>query len=442
MKETVIQFGEGNFLRGFADYFIHKLNEQKLYDGKVVIVQPIEKGAADIINAQKGVYNLYLRGVENGKEVCERAEIHSVSRCINPYTDFDSFLELAHNPDMRFVISNTTEAGIAYDETCRFSDSPASSFPAKLTRLLYERYKSGLGGFVMLACELIDNNGDRLKDCVLKYAAQWGLGEDFVNWINSYNSFCNTLVDRIVTGYPSQEAKRLCAEIGREDKLLDTAEIFHLWVIGGNFESELPLRKAGFNVVWTDDVSPYKKRKVRVLNGAHTSMVFPALLCGVETVGDCLNDADISRFLEKCLFDYILPMLGDSAENRAFTASVLERFANPFVKHQLKSISLNSVSKFKERVLPTAFDWYEKYGGFPKEFAFSLAALIEYYKSGEPSDSEKTVTIIKENELDAVLACKELWGADLTFSLPAVGECLNAIREKGAREALRWILYG
>ncbi|MDE6660101.1 MAG: tagaturonate reductase, partial [Eubacterium sp.] len=273
MKEKIIQFGTGNFLRGFADSFVDEMNKQGLFDGKIAIVSPTNSKTIEVLNQQDCIYNLYLRGIENGKEVCEHSEIHSISRAINPYADFDAYLALAHNPDFRFIISNTTEAGIEYVADNQLADKPAKSFPAKLTQLLYERYKAGLNGFVVLACELIDNNGKELQNCVLNYAMQWELGEEFCNWITEENTFCNTLVDRIVTGYPKDEAEALCPN----DALLDTAEIYHLWVIEGNFENELPLQKAGFNVVWTDDVSPFKKRKVRVLNGAHTSMVFPAM---------------------------------------------------------------------------------------------------------------------------------------------------------------------
>lgn len=440
MKETIIQFGEGNFLRGFADYFIHKLNEKGLYSGKAVIVQPIAKGLCDKINEQNGVYNLFLRGIENSKEVNEHTEIHSISRAINPYEDFEALLDLAKNEDFRFIISNTTEAGIAYDPDCRVSDAPPSSFPAKLTLLLYERFKSKLPGFIILACELIDNNGKELQKCVLKYIQQWQLGEDFFEWVISENKFCNTLVDRIVTGYPKDEAETLCREIGWNDQLLDTAEIFHLWVIEGDFEDELPLCKAGFNVVWTNDVSPYKKRKVRVLNGAHTSMVFPALLCGVESVGDCLKDEQINSFLRECIFKYIIPMLGASEENISFANSVLERFKNPYICHQLKSIALNSVSKFSVRVLPTAFDYKNAYGEYPRPIALSLAALIEYYKNNDISDDEYAVDFIKNNTVSEILANTQLWGTDLTPMLESVAEGTALIQQKGIREAMKWAL--
>ncbi len=440
MRETVIQFGTGNFLRGFADAFIDEMNKQGLYNGKIVIVSPTNSKSVDVLNEQNGKYNLYLRGIENDTEVCEHTEVNVISRALNPYADFESYLALAHNPDFRFIISNTTEAGIEYVADNQFSDKPAKAFPAKLTQLLYERFKAGLNGFVILACELIDNNGKELEKCVLKYAKQWDLGENFCNWITQENTFCNTLVDRIVTGYPKDEAETLCREIGYTDRLLDTAEIFHLWVIEGNFENELPLQKAGFNVVWTDDVSPYKKRKVRVLNGAHTSTVFPAMLCGFETVGECLNDELISGYLKTNLFKYIIPVLGENDGNLAFANAVLERFANPYIKHQLKSISLNSVSKFSVRVLPTMLDYKNANGCYPKSLVFSLACLIEYYKTQTPQDSVDTVEYIKGNDVKAILANADLWGYDLSDMLGTVGESLNTIHSLGIREAIKWVL--
>ena len=440
MRETIIQFGEGNFLRGFADSFIQKLNEQGLYDGKAVVIQPRSGGKVHALNGQACKYNLYVRGIENGKVVNKHVKIESISRGIDPYTDFEDYIELAKNPDFRFIISNTTEAGIEYIDSNLFSDKPAKSFPGKLTQLLYARFGAGLAGFVILPCELIDNNADELKRCVMCYAKQWNLGDDFTAWLENENKFCNTLVDRIVTGYPDDEAASLCAEIGYDDKFLDTSEIYHFWAIEGNFEEELPLQKAGFNVVWTDSVVPYKKRKVRVLNGAHTSMVFPAMLCGIETVGECLEDEQIKGFLKDCLFEYILPMLGEPEENISFANAVLERFANPYIKHKLKSISLNSVSKFSVRVLPTMLDWYEKNGSYPKPLAFSLAALIYYYKKNDPQDSESVIEYIKDNSIEAILSNVDLWGADLSALLPTVSESIRRIEHDGVREALIWAL--
>lgn len=440
MKETIIQFGTGNFLRGFADCFIDKMNKDSLYDGKIAVVSPTNSKAIDALNQQNCRYNLYLRGIENGKEVYEHREINSISRAINPYSDFEAYLELARNPDFGFIISNTTEAGIKYMSDDKFEDKPAKSFPAKLTQFLYKRFNAGLKGFVILACELIDNNGKELENCVLKYAQKWKLGEDFCNWIISENKFCSTLVDRIVTGYPKEEAKALFREIGYTDKLLDTAEPYHLWVIEGNFENELPLQKAGFNVVWTDDVSPYKIRKVRVLNGAHTSMVFPALLCGIETVDECLKDELMSKYLQDNLFRSIIPALGENEDNIAFANAVLERFANPYIRHQLKSISLNSVSKFSVRVLPTILDYKSIKGCYPKPLVFSLACLIEYYKKYTPQDNESAAEYIKNKDLKSILSNADLWGCDLSDMLDIAENSLDKIKRIGIRKAIEWVL--
>lgn len=438
MKETVIQFGTGNFLRGFTDYFIDRLNKIGIYDGKTVIVSPTDSKQVDIINSQNGRYNLYLRGIENSAEIFERTEIYAVSRAVNPYRDFNGYLALAENPDFRFIISNTTEAGIAFSDDDKFDDRPAKSFPAKLTQFLYKRYQAGLNGFVILSCELIDDNGAKLKEFVLKYAELWDLEQDFINWITDENTFCNTLVDRIVTGYPKDEAQVFCSEIGYEDKLLDTAEPYHLWVIEGNFENELPLAKAGFNVIWTDDVKPFKKMKVRILNGSHTSLVFPSMLCGVQTVGDSLKDDLLKTYLNHCLFDYILPTLGETEENRQFADAVLERFANPYIRHMWQSISLNSVSKFKARVLPTIIDFVNKNGRLPEPLVFSFACLIEYYKNYDINDDQAAVEFIKNNDTLLILSKKDLWGADLSSMTDLVNESLDVIHSQGIREAIKW----
>ena len=301
MRETVIQFGEGNFLRGFFDAFLDAMNKQGLYDGKAVIVQPRVGGKCALLNAQGCKYNLYLRGLENGEVRQEHHWIESISRCIDPYQSFDDYLALADNPDFRLIVSNTTEAGIAFDETCRFNDRPCKGFPAKLTQLLYRRYQNGLDGFILLPCELIDQNGAALKQCVLRYADLWQLEKEFVDWLEQNNQFANTLVDRIVTGYPSDET----AALHPDDRFLDTAELFHLWVIEGQFEKELPLQKAGFHVVWTADAAPYKKQKVRILNGAHTALVAGALLSGLETVGDAMRDEEAFRAYHATILDAI-----------------------------------------------------------------------------------------------------------------------------------------
>ncbi len=436
MRETVIQFGEGNFLRGFFDYFLHKMNEKGLYDGKAVIIQPRAGGKCALLNEQDCKYNLYLRGIQNGEIVKEHTFVESISRCIDPYKNFEDYLALADNPDFRFIVSNTTEAGIEFVDTCKFDDIPALSFPAKLTQLLYKRYKNGLNGFIIFACELIDNNGAELKKCVLKYAQFWNLEADFVAWLENENHFVNTLVDRIVTGYPNDETK----DAHPDDKFLDTAEIFHLWVIEGDFEDEFPLKKAGFNVIWTDDAKPYKKIKVRILNGAHTSLVAGALLSGIETVGEAMNDEITYAFLNKCMKEEILPTIGKNDESIAFANAVFDRFKNPFIAHKWRSIALNSVSKFSVRVLPTLLEYKEKNGIAPKGLTLALANLIYFYKNDTPQDAENVIATIKNDSIDEILKNTSLWQANLSSLTETVLEYYNKIDALGAKETMKWIL--
>ncbi len=437
LKETIIQFGEGNFLRGFVDYFLHILNKNGAYDSKAVIVQPRIGGKVAGLNAQECKYNLYLRGIEKDEVKSEHYYIESISRCIDPYKDFDDYIELALNPDFRFIVSNTTEAGIEFNPDCKFTDTPCVSFPGKLTQLLYKRFEAGLKGFVLLPCELIDNNGEALKECVVKYAELWNLGEKFVEWIEEENTFANTLVDRIVTGYPDDDT----AKLHPEDKYLDTAELFHLWVIEGDFEEELPLKKAGFNVIWTDDVKPYKKTKVRILNGAHTSMVLGAILGGLETVGECMNDETVSAFLNKCMKTEILPTIGESESNVKFAADVFDRFKNPFIKHQLRAIALNSISKFTVRVLPTILEYKEKFGAYPKGLTTSLAFLIYFYKNDTTDDSmAEAMEYIKTRSINDILSNKDIWQEDLSPLSELVIEAYKMIEEYGAKEAMKWTL--
>ena len=436
MKETVIQFGEGNFLRGFFDWFLDGLNKNGLYEGKAVIVQPREGGKVAPLNEQGCKYNLYLRGIEEGVVKEEHSLIESISRCVDPYKNFENYLALADNNDFRFIVSNTTEAGIEFDSSCKFDDVPCKSFPGKLTQLLYRRYKNGLNGFILLPCELIDNNGDELKKCVLKYAEFWGLEKEFAEWVEKENTFANTLVDRIVTGFPTDET----AYLHPEDKYLDTGELFHLWVVEGDFENEIPLKKAGYNIIWTNDVKPYKKIKVRILNGAHTSMVTGALLSGVETVGECMADDKVSAFLDKAVNEEILKTIGDDEESRAFAKAVFDRFKNPFIKHQLRSIALNSVSKFSVRVLPTIREYKQQNGDFPKILSMSLAYLIYFYKNDVPNDAENVITKMKNNSISDVLKDVALWGADISDMTDLVTLCYNKIESLGAKGAMEWIL--
>ena len=430
-KERIIQFGEGGFLRGFVDYFFQKLNDKGLFEGSVVVVQPIKTGMCDMLTAQNCEYNLFLRGVDNGKVVDEHTHIDVISRCINPYGDYEGYLSLAKNPDFRFIVSNTTEAGIVYEDDNKISDSPANSFPAKLTALLYERFKAGLPGFIILSCELIDHNGEELLKCCKQYASKWELGADFASWLEKENSFCSTLVDRIVTGFPRDEHKALEERIGQKDNMMDTAEIFHLWVIQGNHEDELPLQKAGFNVVWTDNVDPYKKRKVRILNGAHTSMVLAARLYGLETVGECMKYEKVSSLLRKSVFEEIIPTIGDTEDNRKFGEAVFERFSNPFIKHQLLSIALNSVSKFRARVLPTILEYKAENGKYPEILSFSLAALIAFYKTDEANDGEEIVKFMKSASVADILKREDYWGEDLSDMYDIVNRWFEKIEKDG-----------
>lgn len=351
--ERILQFGEGNFLRGFVDWMVDRLNKENGGDYGVVLVQPLSSPMIDkFINDQQGLYDLYLRGLQNGERVEETRVVECVTRCIDPFLRTDELMDCAKNPDLRFIVSNTTEAGIEYksgDDGSSFADT---TFPGRLTMFLKKRFDLGLPGFILFPCELIDRNGDELKNCILKYAVDFGYGDEFIKWVENENHFTNTLVDRIVTGYPRDNAKEMCQKFGYIDNVIDTAEIFHLWVIEGDkkYADEIPFGDIGLNVLWTDDVTPYKKRKVRILNGAHTMMVLAARLAGLESVGEAMNDELIYSFMHKGIFDEVIPVLDlPHDELTQFANDVIERFKNPFIKHLLLSIALNSVSKFKVR---------------------------------------------------------------------------------------------
>jgi tagaturonate reductase len=387
----VLQYGEGNFLRAFADWKIDILNEKTDFNGNVVIVQPLERGLGDMLNEQQGLYTTVLRGVQGGKTVEEYRTINSVSSCLNPYheDDYTAYMQLASSEDLRFVFSNTTEAGITYHEGDKLQDKPQSSFPGKVCAFLYKRFQAFKGdknkGLIIIPCELIDKNGDNLKRIVKQYATEWKLEVGFTAWLDEACDFCNSLVDRIVPGYPKAEAQELCSKLGYQDNLLVSAEIFHLWVIECHkefHEDELPFAKAGLNVIWTDDMSFYRTRKVRILNGAHTLTVLAAYQGGFDTVQQCIADkALVYPFMHSGIFDEIIPSMDGSKEMlEKYASDVLERFENPFNPHQLLSISLNSVSKFKTRDLPSLLGYHETYKKLPKRLVFSLAALISFYE--------------------------------------------------------------
>lgn len=380
--ERVLQFGEGGFLRAFAEHFIDKMNEKTGFNGKVVLVQP--RGGhpeiSDAFRKQEGLYTLILRGRENGEAVARKRVISCVSRCLDPKADWDVLLDCAENPDLRFILSNTTEAGIAFDPACKLSDAPPASFPGKLTAFLYRRYQRGLPGFWILPCELNDHNGDLLRDCLLKYAALWELGDDFTAWLEPENHICSTVVDRIVTGYPRTEAPALCRELGYEDALLDTGEVFASWVIEAPeaLAEELPFREAGLPIQLVEDHVPYKQRKVRILNGVHTSMVLAAYLAGRNIVRECMEDEMIHGFMNRAVYEEIIPTLDlPRKELEDFAAAVSERFNNPYIDHALLSI------KWKARVLPSLTEYVRRMGKLPVCLTFSFAAYIAFYHAAK-----------------------------------------------------------
>ncbi len=455
LPEKILQFGEGNFLRGFADWMVDTLNRSGVFNGSIVVVQPVKQGLVDVLQRQHGLYTLLLRGIEGGNLVEKREVIGSVSRAVNPYSDWAEVVKVACSKDLRFVFSNTTEAGIAHAPEPHEPAKCPNTFPAKVAALLFERFRAVNGdpsqGLIFLPCELIEQNGTKLKAIVLQYAAEWNLGAAFAEWVNSANYFLNTLVDRIVPGYPKDQAETLAKELGYDDKLIVAGEIFHLWVIEGprHLASEIPFHEAGLNVVWTDDMTPFRARKVRVLNGAHTSSVLGAFLGGLNTVLEMMNDAVFGAFVHRAIFDEIVPVLNmDPTDRRKYAEAVVERFKNPFIRHELLSISLNSVSKWKVRVLPSLLDSAAS-GNLPPALTYSLAALIRFYdgttvsetelrgtRGGKPypirDDAEVLAFFAQEwsayrtsgnlpGLVNSVLSRVSFWGRDLT-SIPGFAE--------------------
>lgn len=418
--ERVIQFGEGGFLRGFVDWMLQKINDSSDFNGDVVVVQPIEQGLCDMLTAQNCVYTHLIRGVEG----VDTTVVDVISRCVKPYEDFDAYLALAENPDFRFVVSNTTESGIVFSNEDKLTDTPPKTFPAKVTLLLKRRFDLGLRGFVFLPCELIDRNGDNLKRCILEYADLWELGDAFKAWVENENVFTNTLVDRINTGYPRGEQ----IDLGYEDNMLNTSEYFHLWVIetDHDLDSELPFSAAGLNVIITKDkLEMYRTRKVRILNGAHTSLVPYAMLEGFDTVKSCIDDDRMREHLRKCVFDEIIPTLDlPHDELLDYANSVVERFGNPYIKHYLSAISLNSVSKFKVRVLPSILEYIKRFDKIPQTLVFSLAKLIEFYRSDMPKDDPAVIEFIRTHSTREILANTDFWGQDISFLTEEVEKCV------------------
>lgn len=469
--ERVLQFGEGNFLRAFADYWFDMANEKAGWNGKCVLVQPIAQGLTQLINRQEGLYTLYLRGRQNGEKVDAKRVISSMSRCLNPYEkqDYDAMMDVAAGEALEYIVSNTTEAGIVYAPSCRLEDCPPASFPAKLTQVLLHRWRAGRPGVVVLSCELIDNNGKELLRCVNQYIKQWGLEEGFARWVNGDCTFCSTLVDRIVPGRirDAAEAARLEDENGYRDALIDVGEVFGVWNIEGPewLAEKLPFRAAGLNCPVVPDVTPYKKRKVRILNGAHTGFVLGAYLAGYDIVRDCMQDDVILGFMNRMLHEEVIPTLPlDRQDLEAFAAAVQDRFNNPFINHELMSITLNSTSKWRARNMPSLLEYAQTAGKLPPCLAMSFAAYIAFYSSDiqalteqglvcrRPKGNEYTVSddrwvlefyysrrgVSDETLVHDVMTNEKMWGQDLTL-VPgfeqAAAENLRRIRTEGARAA-------
>lgn len=467
--EKVLQFGEGNFLRAFVDWQIDVLNKTTDFNGSVVIVQPLRSGMVEKLNEQDGLYTLYLQGMKDGKSVKEHTLITSISRGLDLYTQYDQFVELAKNPELRFIFSNTTEAGIAYDETDRLEDRPQKSYPGKLTAFLYHRFQAFNGdrskGFIIIPCELIDRNGEKLKEIVLKYAALWNLGEEFVQWIHEANTFCCSLVDRIVPGFPRDTIEEITKELGYQDNLVVVGEQFHLWVIEGPkwIREEFPAHLASLNTLFVDDLTPYRTRKVRILNGAHTAMTPVAYLYGLDTVAEAIEHPIIGKFVKEIIFDEIIPTLDLPIDELNYFANVvLERFMNPFIKHFLMSISLNSMSKYKTRDLPSLLEYINCKKVLPRKLVFSLAALISFYKGKRGSediklaDDQDILDLFKEQWasfdgtigsvraiVSAVLGYVKNWEMDLN-TVPGLTEAVTKdlydIQTKGMEKAVEAVL--
>ena len=486
--EKIIQFGKGNFLRCFFDWIIDIINEKTDLDAGIAVVRSTNTDKPPLLDIQGGLYTALIRGIDEKNQVVRGCRIiSSVNREIPIYKEFDQYLKLAHNPEMRFIISNTTEAGIAFVDTDKYQDRPQSSFPGKLTRLLHERFKHFNGdkakGFILLPCELIDYNGDRLKEIVLKYTDLWQLEDAFKTWLEEANVWCSTLVDRIVTGYPFAEKEELAKELGYQDQFITTGEYFHLLVIQGPQKllerelklnqlklnqlklnqlklNQLKLNQVGLNIVITEDLKPYKTRKVAILNGAHTAMAPVSYLYGIDTVRETLEDEITGKFVEAVIYDEIIPALDmDKTELLSFAGSVISRFKNPYVEHRLLDISLNSMSKYRSRILPQVLSHFEKRGELPQKLVFALAAMLIFYKgkrNGEDiklRDEEDILSIYKDlwDNFDGdytklasvILGMKDHWGADLTAIngfVDMLAGYTRSIDKLSMKEAIREVL--
>lgn len=465
----VVQFGEGNFLRAFVDYMIDVANGEGKFNGDIVLVKPIEFGSLENFYGQDCQYTVSLRGIVDGQAKIINRQVTSVADAVDAYIEYDKYMKLAEIGTLRFVVSNTTEAGIVFDAEDRFELKPPRTFPGKLTKFLYHRFQAFGGdmgkGLVMLPVELIDDNGLMLQKCVMQLIELWDLGNEFKEWVEEACVFTSTLVDRIVTGYPRDAEEEEWKALGYKDYSMVIGEPFALWVIESpkDISSELPLPEAGLPVIFTDDQKPYKQRKVRILNGAHTSFVLASYLCGNDIVKQSMEDENVRKFMEKTIFDEVIPTLSlPEEELREFAEAVVTRFDNPYVKHSLLSISLNSVSKWRVRCMPSLLGYVEKYGRLPAHLTFSLAALLAFYhgteirdgslighRKGEEYrilDDDDVLEFFRDNcEKDgrtfvaAFLGKEDFFGQDLNKVAglaDAVWGYLDDIRENGMRAAI------
>ncbi len=463
--DKIIQFGEGNFLRAFIDWIIWNTNQKTDFNAGVVVVQPIEYGMGDLLNSQDGLYHVNLQGIDGGEAVDSIQMVDVINRCINPYHEFEAYLALAENPDIRFVISNTTEAGIAFDPSCRLEDRPASSYPGKLTQLLYHRYNHFKGdvtkGFIILPCELIFLNGKELKKCIYQYIELWQLEDGFKTWFEQACGVYCTLVDRIVPGYPKDTIDQIHERIGYSDKLVVKGEIFHLWVIEApeSVAAEFPADKAGLNVLFVPSEAPYHERKVTLLNGPHTVLSPVGYLSGLDTVRECVEDPEIGQFVRKVMYGELLETLNlPKPELEAFADSVIERFVNPYVKHFVTSIMLNSFPKYRTRDLPGLKTYLDRKGELPEGLVLGLAAIITYYKGGKrgeteivPNDDPAIISLLKElwasgdirKVAEGVLAAEFIWNENLN-EVPGLTDMvtsyLDLVQNEGMRVAVRRVL--
>lgn len=465
----VVQFGEGNFLRGFVDYMIDIANEQGNFCGDIVLVKPIEFGSLEMFHKQECQYTVSLRGIADGEAKVSNRIVTSVADVVAAYEDYEKYMKLAEIDTLRFVVSNTTEAGIVFDEGDQFEMNPPKTFPGKLTKFLFHRYQIFQGdkekGLVMLPVELIDDNGIMLKKCVMQFIEKWGLEEGFKEWIEEACIFTSTLVDRIITGYPREKEQEEWEKLGYEDHIMVTGEPFALWVIESSkdISKEFPLPDAGLPVIFTDNQKPYKQRKVRILNGAHTSFVLASYLAGNNFVKESMEDKDIYNFMKVTIFEEVIPTLDlPKTELEQFAWSVIERFQNPYVKHALLAISLNSVSKWRARCMPSLLKYIENTKKLPSHLTFSLAALMAFYSGSEIRenaligyrdgqeyrimDDRKVLEFFRDNcqkpvgeFVRAFISNKDFFGQDLSQIeglTDSITTYLEDIKENGMRAAL------